>query len=224
MGEMIDFPSNGSRARGYLARPAGHGIERGILVLQEWWGLVPHIRQVADRFASEGYTALAPDLWEGKTPANRDEASRLYMALSVDKAEKQLRSAAKALHGMGGVSGKVGVVGFCMGGALALYAACCAPEEIGACIDFYGAHPHVKPEYGKLRCPVLGFFGEKDKSVSPAVAREIAQSVNQAGGEMEVVVYDAGHAFFNDSRPDAYHGEAAHDAWQRSLTFLAASL
>jgi carboxymethylenebutenolidase len=215
MGEMIDFTSNGSATRGYLARPRSLGNGRGVLVLQERWGLVPHIKQVADRLASEGYTALAPDLREADTAP-----------LQVERAERRLRDAGRALRQMGGVPGreKLAVVGFCMGGALSLYAACSAPEEIGACVDFYGMHPAVRPDLARLACPVLGFFGERDTAVPPAHARELQRAVERRGGRMDVVLYDAGHAFFDDGRPADYQPEPARDAWQKTLSFLAAHL
>jgi carboxymethylenebutenolidase len=225
-GTDIEYPANGGKAHGYLARPPeGQGNGKGVLVLQEWWGLVPHIRDVTDRFARAGYVALAPDFWDGKQTTRPDEAGRMLMALNVDDAEKKLRGAIAALHEQGGVTGKVGAVGFCMGGKLALFAGSKNPEEIGAVVDFYGIHPHVHPDYARLQAPVLGIFGEKDGSVTPADAQALADSVRAGGGQMELHIYPGRtHAFFNDTRPEVYDAGDAADAWEKTLAFLAKSL
>ncbi len=206
---------------GYLARPAKPN-GKGVVVLQEWWGLVPHIKSVADRFAAEGYTALAPDLYRGKSTTSPDEAGRMLMALDIANAEKDLRGAITALAEQGGVKGKVGVVGFCMGGQLALLAATTSADRVGAAVDFYGIHPNVKPDFSKLGAPVLGLFGGKDASVKPA---GLIEAIRAAGKSIEHHTYpDAGHAFFNDARPEVYDKAAADDAWRRTLEFFSASL
>jgi carboxymethylenebutenolidase len=222
MAGMIEYAANGGTAKGYLA---GEGNAKGIIVIQEWWGLAPHIKDVADRFAAAGFVALAPDLWDGKLTKAPDEAQRMYMALNVDDAGKKLRGAAAALHAHG-AAGKLGVIGFCMGGALSLYAASKMPDEIGACITFYGGHPKVKPDWAALRAPVLGVYGESDGSITPALARSIEKSIVDAGGTCETHIYPApaGHAFFNDNRPEAYHKASAEDAWRKTLAFLGRNL
>src|SRR5918993_1295054 len=123
MGEMVQFPNNGGSTSGYLSIPdSGNGP--AMIVIQEWWGLVDHIKEVCDRFASEGFVALAPDLYHGKTTKSPDEAGKLMMAMRIDEAEKDLRAAADYLAIQDSTtSKKIGVVGFCMGGALALYTA-----------------------------------------------------------------------------------------------------
>jgi carboxymethylenebutenolidase len=223
-GGMIEYVANGGKAHGYLARPDdGKGNGKGIIVLQEWWGLVPHIQDIADRFAKLGYTALAPDLWDGKKTTSPDEAGRLLMALDVDDATKKLRGAVAALHA-NGASGKLGVVGFCMGGQLALYAATTTPDDIGACVNFYGIHPRVKPDYARLKAPVLSIFGAQDASVPPAKGEEIAAAIRAAGGRCEVHVFDSGHAFFNDTRPQVYNADHSKKAWALTTDFFAANL
>src|SRR5215510_8909596 len=146
-GKMVEFAANGGKTEGYLATPAA-GKGPGVLVIQEWWGLVGHIKKVADRFAAEGFTALAPDLYHGKTASEPDTAGKLFMALNIGQAEKDLRGANTYLLAQSSTK-KVGVVGFCMGGQLALFAATLNPA-IGACVNFYGVHPNVKPDYSKL--------------------------------------------------------------------------
>ena len=205
-------------AQGWLSLPEKKA-ERGVVVIQEWWGLVPHIQQVADRFAAEGYAAIAPDLWEGKVAKTPDEAGRLFMALEIDRAERQIADALGALRKQAGVTGKIGVVGFCMGGILAVYAAS-KNRDIAAAVNFYGVHPKVKPDYAALRAPVLGFFGERDGSVPPAVGEKMKQEIGAAGGTCEVHVYPANHAFFNDQRPEVHDPKCAADAWQKTLAFF----
>ena len=218
---MVSFPANGGTARGYLAEPERPGP--GVLVIQEWWGLVGHIREVADRFAAAGFTALAPDLFHGEQTTSPDEAGKLLMALEVDRAEHDLRGAAGYLASLtGGTS--VGVVGFCMGGQLALFAAS-KSARIGACVDFYGIHPKVEPDYEAIRCPVLGLFAENDDFVPADAVTELEGSLKAAGVETDFHTYPGiGHAFFNDRRPEAYDEEAAADAWKRVLEFLGANL
>jgi carboxymethylenebutenolidase len=212
---MVQFPTNGHTTHAYLATPAS-GKGPGVLVIQEWWGLVPHIKSVCDRFAAEGFSALAPDMYHGQTASEPDAAGKLFMALSIAQAEKDLAGAAKYLAGHSSTS-KLGAVGFCMGGQLALFAGCIDPS-IGAVVDFYGIHPNVKPDYSRLSGPVLGLFAEKDAFVTPQTAREVEAAIKKAGKSVEIHIYPGvDHAFFNDERPDAYSKPAAEDAWRRTL-------
>src|SRR5438552_5825365 len=119
MGEMVEFPSNGTSAEGYLATPAG-GSGPGVVVIQEWWGLVPHIKDVADRFAAAGFVALAPDLYHGESTTEPDEAGKKMMAMNIEKAAKDMSGAVDAVAERSSNAAKIGVVGFCMGGGLAL--------------------------------------------------------------------------------------------------------
>lgn len=217
---MVRFPANGHETRGYLALPAS-GAGPGVLVIQEWWGLVDHITNVADRFAAEGFVALAPDLYDGTTTRSPDDAAKLFMALNIDRAAADLRGAVAFLQAHGAVRGtRIGAVGFCMGGQLALYAATVQPERIGAVVDFYGIHPNVPVDPARLRVPVLGHFGTRDASIPVESVRDLAAAVQAAGGHFEACFYDADHAFFNDTRPTVYDQAAARIAWQRTLAFL----
>ena len=218
--EMVEFNSNGSTATGYLAVPAS-GAGPGLVVIQEWWGLVPHIKNVCERFAAEGFVALAPDLYHGRTTRSPDEAGKLMMALNIERAEKDLRGAIHYLLAHESVQGEsVGTVGFCMGGALSLYAAS-KNERVGACVVFYGGHPKVKPDLASMRAPLLGLYAERDDFATPAGARELEANLKSLGKSAEIHVYaGAQHAFFNDERPEVYDDAAAADAWQRTLRFL----
>jgi carboxymethylenebutenolidase len=221
-GKMVEFPTNGHTTQGYLATPAA-GKGPGVLVIQEWWGLVPHIKNVCDRFAAEGFSALAPDMYHGKTASEPDEAGKLFMALNIAQAEKDLAGAAKHLASHSSTS-KLGVVGFCMGGQLALFAGCTQPS-IGAVVDFYGVHPNVTPDYTRLSGPVLGLFAEKDAFVTPDTARAVEAAIKKAAKSVEIHIYPGvDHAFFNDENPGAYNKVAAEDAWRRTLAHFRANL
>jgi carboxymethylenebutenolidase len=217
---MIEFQANGRKGNGYLARPTS-GRGHGILVIQEYWGLVDHIKDVADRFAAEGFFALAPDLYHGEKAKSPDEAGKLMMALNIAEAAKDVRGAADALVAIGGVMPKqVGIVGFCMGGQLALYGACEFPERIAAAVDFYGIHPKVTLNLQRLEAPVLAHFALKDKGTPEEQARVFVRQLEQAGRHIEAYFYNAEHAFFNDTRPQVYSRPDAHDAWKRTIEFL----
>jgi carboxymethylenebutenolidase len=217
-GKMVDFPSNGGKTAGYLATPKD-GKGPGVVVIQEWWGLVGHIKNVCDRFAAEGFSALAPDLYHGQTASEPDAAGKLFMALNIAQAEKDLRGAAKYLAAQSSTA-KLGAVGFCMGGQLALFAGTVNPN-VGAVVDFYGIHPNVKPDYTKLGGPVLGLFAEKDAFVTPQAAKDVDAAIKKAGKQSEIHIYPGvDHAFFNDERADVYNKAAADDAWRRTLGFF----
>ncbi|HEY9700440.1 MAG TPA: dienelactone hydrolase family protein [Trichocoleus sp.] len=205
---------------GYLALPEP-GSGQGIIVLQEWWGLVPHIQDIADRFAAAGYVAVAPDLYEGEKTTSPDEAGRMLMALNIEQTAQKLEQVANFLLNHEAVTGqKLGVIGFCMGGQLALLAATVS-QKIGAVVDFYGIHPNVKPDFSKLAAPVLGIFGEKDQSVPPETVQQLEAAIQQAGRSIETHTYpNADHAFFNNTRPEVYQPDAAADAWKRTLNFF----
>ena len=224
MGQMVEFPSNGGNARGYLAIPE-KGSGPGVIVIQEWWGLVDHIKEVCDRFAKEGYVALAPDLYHGQTTKSPDEAGKLMMALRIDEAEKELRGAIQyLLRHDATTADKVGVVGFCMGGALSLYAAS-KNAQVGACVVFYGIHPNVKPDLRNVQAPVLGIYAERDQFAPPNAVRELDAQLKALDKSVEVHIYpEADHAFFNDQRPDVYNARAAEDAWGRTIGFFAKHL
>ncbi len=224
MGKMVKFKSNGHTCDGYYATPAS-GKGPGVVVLQEWWGLVDHIKDVADRLAKEGFCALAPDLYHGDSAKSPDKAEKLFMAVNIAETEKDLRGAIDYLLAQPECSSKtVGTVGFCMGGQLSLYAACANSAKVGACIDYYGVHPNVKPDLKLLKAPVLGFFAEKDGFVTPAVARDLEAKLKAAGKKVEIHIYPADHAFFNDTRKEVYDAKAAKDTWTKMLTFYRANV
>ena len=226
MGEMIEFPSNGSTGEGYLAMPEG-GSGPGVVVIQEWWGLVDHIKDVCDRFAREGFVALAPDLYHGKKVGEPDEAGKEMMALKLDTAAKDMSGAVDAVAERSSGNG-VGVVGFCMGGGLALVLAAERSDAVKAVVPFYGAIPWegVQPDYSAIKGAVLGHYAERDEWASPEVARKLEKQIRDSGNDDVTVRIHEGtdHAFFNDTRPEVYAPEASQKAWGETIEFFRSRL
>lgn len=224
MGEKVSFIVNGHRGEGWFAKPAS-GKGPAVVVIQEWWGLVPHIQDVAERFAKEGFVALAPDLYHGKTTTSPDEAGRLLMELDVDRAGREIAGAGAWLLARPECSSKAfGVVGFCMGGALAQYAATSLPA-VGAAVSFYGGFKKVPLAWENLSAPILLIYGEKDEGVPASQAKPLEDKLKGLGKSVETLVFrGASHAFFNDTRPTVYSEECAKDAWQKTLAHFRAHL
>jgi carboxymethylenebutenolidase len=222
-GELVSFASNGGTCGGYLAPPAG-GKGAGVVVMQEWWGLVPWIKEMADRFAAAGFLALAPDLYHGKTTDEPDEAGKLMMRMKMDEAAKDMSGAYDYLKDHVSSTGKVGSVGFCLGGGLALYAATLKPFD--ASVSYYGVLPGAQPDFGSLAGPVLGHYAENDGWASPDAARALEKQIKDAGKSAEFHIYaGAQHAFCNPS-PEVnkaggkYDEAAAKQSWERTLAFF----
>jgi carboxymethylenebutenolidase len=219
-GTMIEFAANGRQVPGWYV-PAAGGTGPGLVVIQEWWGLVGHIKDVAERFAAAGFTVLAPDLYHGQATTSPDAAGKLMMALNIAEAAADIRGAAAYLLAQPATSSaRVGVLGFCMGGQLALYAGLAHPDVFGAVVDFYGIHPNAPVQPADARIPVLGHFGVHDASVPLEQVHALFDGLRAAGVEAVAHEYDAGHAFFNDARPQVYAKAEAELAWSRSVEFL----
>ena len=228
MGERVEFPSNGATGGGYLA-PAHEGAGLGVVVVQERWGLVDHIVDVCDRFAAEGFTALAPDPYHGKTVPNgeADEAAKALMAMDLERAARDLSGAVDFLQAHDAVRGHgVAVVGFCMGGGLALWLATLRPDRVRAAVPFYGIAPDgAEPDWSALTAAVEGHFAEDDDRASPEAVTALEKRLTELGKEVRVFTYPGtSHAFFNDTRPEIYDEDAARQAWVRTLEFLRAKL
>jgi carboxymethylenebutenolidase len=223
MGEMVTFPSNGHTCDGYLA---GDGSGPGVIVIQGWWGLVPHITDVADRFAAAGFTALAPDLYHGESSTEPDGAGKLMMALNLETAAKDLSGAVSLLQQRTGHD-KVGVVGYCMGGGLALVLATQRPDAIAAAAPYYGAipWPSLQPDWSKLTATVVGEYAENDGWASPEAARALEAQLHELGKDATVHIHaGADHAFFNDARPEVYDAEASKVAFARTVELFRTAL
>lgn len=220
MGHLIEFPRpDGGPTRGYFA-DAGRG-QPGVIVIQEWWGLNEHIRGIADRLAATGISALAPDLYRGRLASTADEASHMMAGLDFPDATHQ------DLHGAVGHlvkhCGKVGVIGFCMGGALTIAAAVHVPR-LAAAVCFYGIPPREFADPAEIRIPFQAHFAHRDDWCTPAAVDELEASMREAGAAPEIFRYEADHAFFNKTRPEVYDEASAQLAWTRSIAFLSKHL
>jgi carboxymethylenebutenolidase len=221
----IEFSTSAGTTPGYLAVPAG---ERGpaTIVLQEWWGLDQHIRSICDRLAGEGFFALAPDLFRGETTTQPSEAEQKLMAMSMEQAEQDMCGAAEHLASQPGVEGSgVGTVGFCLGGGLSIWAAATCPR-ITAAVSYYYVMPHGKPDFTKIKGPVLGHFGTADEFIPLDASKELEAELRAAGADVTFHYYEGnGHAFFNDdNRLGTYDAEAAELSWTRTVSFLREAL
>lgn len=216
-GEMVTFASNGHTCDGYLV-----GEGPGVIVIQEWWGLVPHIKDVADRFAAAGFTALAPDLYHGQSSTEPDGAGKLMMTMNLETAAKDLSGAVDLLVQRTGRS-SVGVVGYCMGGALALVTAALRPDAVVACAPYYGVigWPPAHPDWSNLTAKVVGEFAEHDDYAGPAVSAAFQQTLRDLGKDATLHVHPGTHhAFFNDTRSEVYDASAAATAFARTLALF----
>jgi carboxymethylenebutenolidase len=221
----IEFPTSAGTTPGYLAVPAS-GQGPATIVLQEWWGLDEHIRSICDRFAAEGFFALAPDLFRGKTTAEPSEAQQLMMALSMDQAEQDMCGASDYLASQPGAEGEgVGSVGFCLGGGLSIWAAASCPR-IAAAVTYYYVIPHGKPDFTNIKGPVLGHFGTADEFIPLEASKELEAELRAAGVDVTFHFYEgAGHAFFNDTnRLGTNDPQATETSWQRTVSFLREAL
>lgn len=222
---MVEYPDqDGETLMGYLARPTGEEAKPAVVVIQEWWGLNDHIKEVARRFANAGYVAIAPDLYHGVVVSEPNEARKLVMELDMAEAVSEIQQAISYLLDQGFVAGeKVGIVGFCMGGGLALQTGLVS-DDLGAVVAFYGSP--LKPEQASaVKAPVLGLYGSADQGIPVDAVNAMGEALTAAGIENEINVYDgAQHAFFNDTRAASYNAEAAADAWEKTLAWFSSHL
>jgi carboxymethylenebutenolidase len=221
MGEMVSFQSDEGTSEGYLALPEGSGP--GVIVIQEWWGLVSHITALADRFAAAGFVALAPDLFHGVQTTEPDEARRLLMGLAMDRAGQEIGAAAEHLASLPQTSGGVGAVGFCMGGSLALWSATLS-DRIRVAVGFYPAVPweRMRPRWHNYagKGAVIHCAESDGTSAAPGIQTAKA-AIEVGGGSCTLFDYPGTkHAFFNDDRPEVYDADAATSAWARTLDAL----
>ena len=222
MGEMVEFKSNGGTCTGYLAGNSGPGV----IVIQEWWGLVPHIKDIADRFAAEGFTALAPDMYHGAVTSEPDMAGKLLMSMNLETAGKDLSGAVDLLQERTGRT-KVGATGFCMGGGLALMLACLRPDAVAAAAPFYGGmRPDTPINWDNLAAVVEGHYAETDRgTAAPEAVTALGEELRAKGKNATFHIYPGTqHAFFNDTRPDVYNVDAAKTSWERTLSLFRANL
>lgn len=221
MGEMTTFASNGHTCDGYLA-----GDGPGVIVIQEWWGLVPHITDVVDRFAAAGFTALAPDLYHGESSSEPDGAGKLMMALNLERAANDLSGAIAHLQQATGRD-RVGVVGYCMGGGLALVLASLRPDAVAAVAPYYGVIPwaSAQPNWSAIDAKIVGEYAENDGMAAPDAVRSLETTLRELGKDATMHIHlGTDHAFFNDMRPDVYDADAATLAFARTVELFRSTL
>jgi carboxymethylenebutenolidase len=216
-GRMVEFPAEGGKGRGYLA---SHGNPRGkVLVLHAWWGLNDFFKSVTDRLASQGFAALAPDLYDGPVAKSVEEAKALHSKADNKRIEKIVLGASEYLHSIPSVPGrKMGVVGFSMGAALSLELSTLKPESVGAVVVFYGTYPI---DFSKAQASYLGHFAPGDEWEPDAEVRATEEKIGGAGRDVTFYFYPGTkHWFFEENRPVEYNLDAADLAWKRTLEFL----
>jgi carboxymethylenebutenolidase len=209
--------SNGA-ATAHVALPEDtNKKDAAIILIHEWWGINDHVRDLIGRYAKEGYIAIAPDLFRGKIAKDPEEASRLMHDLAIEDGMNTIGRAIEKARERFNVE-KVGITGYCMGGTFALRAAC-EIDTLGASAPFYGDIPEEQT-LAKLKVPTLFIAGARDAWINPEKVNELKEAAHKHNLPVEVVTYDADHAFFNDTRPEVYNAEAAADAWQRVLNLF----
>ena len=214
--ETLSFGTANGDTTAFVATP-DEGGEKTVILIQEWWGVNDHIKDIAARYAAEGFTAIAPDLYRGKVAANADEASKLMHELAIedglDTIANTVDAASRALN-----VGHFGITGYCMGGTFALRAAC-ELEGFSAAAPFYGDIPEEEV-LKKLRTPTVFISGTKDAWINPEKVAFLEACAEKYELPVESVKYEADHAFFNDTRPEVYQQEAAEDAWALVIGFF----
>jgi len=216
--ETINFETQNGATTAFVAQPdaasAGATATSAVILIHEWWGINDHVRDLAGRYAAEGFLCVAPDLFRGKTASNVDEAQKLMHALPMDDGLNTINHALEETTERYGVK-KIGITGYCMGGTFALRAAC-EVDALGAAAPFYGDIPD-EASLSRLKVPTLFIAGARDNWITPEKVEGLKEAARKYDLPVEVVSYDADHAFFNDTRPEVYNPEAATDAWQRVL-------
>jgi carboxymethylenebutenolidase len=214
--ESISFATANGDTTAYVARPDG-GNGKAVVVIQEWWGLNDHIKDIANRWAAEGFTAIAPDLYRGTVATNPDEASKLMNALEIEDGLDTIKNAIAAAREKYAIS-HFGVTGYCMGGTYALRAAC-ELEGISAAVPFYGDIPG-DDVLQKLTVPTVFISGTRDQWINPEKVATLEDATERFELPVQSLKYDADHAFFNDTRPEVYDATAAADAWAKAVAFF----
>ena len=221
---MVQYPGDGVTVRAYLVAQQGTAKRPAIIVVQEWWGLNDHVKDIARRYAQEGYIVIAPDLYSrlgNKVTTNSDEAGKLMSALKQEDGLKDLQATIAYLKTVPEVdAARIGVTGFCMGGSYALMLPCVSPD-IKAAVPFYGQVPSPDAPLQQLASPVLYIYGEEDGWITKADVQRLANALKKYNKPGEIKTYPgATHAFFNDTRKDVYKPAEAKDAWARALAFF----
>lgn len=223
--QKVQYPSGNETVNGYLVAPTTSGKHPAIIVIHEWWGLNDWVTEQARKFADLGYVTLAVDLYRGKSTADPNEAHELMRGLPEDRGLRDLKAAFSYIASQPDVEpGKIGVVGWCMGGGYSILLAQNEPK-LAACAVNYGALPTDPQNIAKITTPMLGNFGADDRGITPKDVNAFVASMNGDGKTVDVKIYDgAGHAFENPNNKAGYRPEAAQDAWGRMVAFFKANL
>jgi len=229
MSETVEFKSNGSKASGYLAKPAT-GSGPGVLVIQEWWGLDESLKEMADRLAASGFVALVPDLYHGQVAGHTemDKAAKLMQALPPDRAGRDMSGAVDYLASHEAVTTRgIGVVGFCMGGMLAFIIAANRPDKVKAVVPFYGfPQGPSEPDWSKMTAAVSGHMAEHDDFFAPAAAQALEKKLRAMGKNVTLTVHPGtGHAFMGPHNAlGTLNTKLAEQIWPQAVSFLKANL
>ena len=229
MDEIVEFPSNGDTAQGYLVRPSS-GSGPGVIVVQEWWGVDSGIKEMAQRLAAAGFVALVPDLYRGELAGHEemDKAGQLMQALPPDRAARDMSGAVDYLAGQAAVTGDgIGVVGFCMGGMLAFSLAANRPDKIEAVVAFYGfPQGDMEPDWSRLTASVQGHMAENDDFFTPDAARALETKLRDLGKDVTFTVHPGtGHAFMAPHNAmGTLDEELSAQLWPEVVTFLHTTL
>lgn len=215
--ETLQFNTANGASTAYVALPDNADQTKIVLVIQEWWGLNDHIKDIANRYAEEGFVAVAPDLYRGKLAKDSEEAGKLMHGLDLEDGINTIESAMDKAREQYGVN-HFGITGYCMGGTYALRAAC-ELEGLSAAAAFYGDVPEDEV-LAKLRTPVVFISGTKDKWINPEKVAGLEAAADKHELPIDSIKYEADHAFFNDTRPEVYDQGAAQDAWAKVIGFF----
>ncbi|HEY1349163.1 MAG TPA: dienelactone hydrolase family protein [Ktedonobacteraceae bacterium] len=222
----VDLKVNGDGAYAYVAQPDDDAAHPGVVLVQEWWGIEPHIRDLAQKLAAEGFVVAVPDLYHGRIATEPNDAMKMAMLLrqNIDRASAEIIGALETLKAMPAVEPKkLGLLGFCLGGTLT-YIVAARYAHLGAVASFYaGGYDPTPEEVAKVNAPLLAVYGRHDQSIPLAQVEKIEGMYKEAGKDFTLRLYDAGHAFLN---PDhgAGNAQAAADAWPRAVHFLSQHL
>jgi len=222
-GNMIMIDSPDGKFPAYVNKSSDVSNKTpGVIIIHEWWGLVPHVKGVADRYASQGYVAIAPDLYAGVTPSNPDDARKLSMSVATQNSKKMIDSTAIYLKALD--LSRVGITGFCFGGTHA-FNYVCESKDVSAGVIYYATRLPDDEQLAKISVPLLIIYGDQDQAVKPDQARKLEQTLKILGKDAQLLLYKgAPHAFANEDNRQAYRPEAAKDAWEKTLQFFNAQL
>jgi carboxymethylenebutenolidase len=219
--ETVTFKAGGEDVQGFLAVPESKGPHPALVVIHEWWGLNDWVKEQAQKFAENGYVALAVDLYRGKVASDPELAHELSRGLPADRAVRDMKAAFDYLAARPDVDkSKIGSVGWCMGGGYSLALALNEPR-LAACIINYGHLVSEPSEIAKIHAPILGNFGGQDRGITPDDVHAFEKALKDAGKSIDVKIYsDAGHAFENPNNKMGYRAADAEDAWTRMVDFF----